>query len=480
MFTYIKIIDNNHLQVATAAPPNIKLNNMTFFARSSSQFLNPPLAPSHKISPRFIRNDDVLSSDLEISFASNVSLNSPPREQVSLPSDCEPMDISPAPPVNPPSRTKSQSKRPRAFTSGARLFGNDISNNNLLFPSPSIVAAPTDKAAGSTSAKRIQRAALPTEWLTALSVPEPPAPQVYVTRTTMECMLTFFVSASQEPSSPMDDPMDVDTSYMVDLVPPPVSLSSVPHSAAPTITTFNQLFYDPMSPRRSFESPPRPLNKKRRSLSPESPHISIHNSSSPMAASSPSVAKLERMNGANLASRMNKPTLQGLGAPSATFLKRLRRPVLSAVVEPSRQESQSAYPVLCSAFNDSSPRGSAPVRRAFSALLPPSMHVEPEEDEYSFDSQDMSSPAQAYSKRQQAKTIRRRDGTEDFRPITGVTAMVEKESPSSRHMSPGLPGFGDNEAHGKILPCHRVTEDGLMRINGQTVCGFTQFFLTVG
>ena len=268
----------------------------------------------------------------------------------------------------------------------------------------------------------------------------------------------------------MDDPMDVDTSYMIDPVPPPVSLPSVPHSAAPTITTFNQLFYDPMSPRRSFESPPRPLSKKRRSLSPESPHISAHDSSSPMAASSPSVAKLERMNSANLASRMSKPTLQGLGAPSATFLKRLRRPVLSAVVEPSRQETQSAYPVLSSAFDDSSPRGSAPVRRAFSALLPPSMYVEQEEDEFSFESQDMSSPAQAYSKRQQAKTIRRCDGTEDFRPITGVTAMMEKESPSSKNLSPGLPGFGDNEAHGKILPCHRVTEDGLMRINGQTVC----------
>ena len=457
---------------------------MTFFARTSSQFLNPPLAPAHTITSRFIRNkdnvDDILSSDLEISFASNVSLNSPPRELASLPSDCEPMDISPAPPINPSSRMKSQSKRPRAFTSGARLFGNDISNSNSLFPSPSIVAAPTHKAVGSTSAKRIQRAALPTEWLTVIPVQEPPANQVFIIRTTIECMLTWsiFVSASQEPSSPLDDLMDVDTSYyMVDPVPPPVSFP-VPHSAAPTTTTFNQLFYDTMSPpsRRSFESPPRPLSKKRRSLSPESPQVSTHDSSSPIAASSPSVEKFERMNSTNLASRMSKPTLQGLGAPSASFVKRLRRPVLSALVEPCHQQTQSAYPVLCSAFEDSSPRGSVPVRRAFSALLPPSMHAEPEEDESSFDSQDMSSPAQAYSRRQQAKTIRRCDGTEDFRPITGATAMMEKESPSSKHMSPGLPGFGDNEAHGKILPCHRVTEDGLMRINGQTVGAFTHFF----
>jgi len=291
------------------------------------------------------------------------------------------------------------------------------------------------------------------------------------------------MSASQEPSSPLDDPMDVDTSYMVDPVPPPVSFPPIPQSSAPAVAGFNQLFYDTMSPRRSFESPSRPLNKKRRSLSPESPRISAQDgSSSPMAPSSPSVAKLERMNSANLASRMSKPTLKGLGAPSASFLKRPRRPVVSAVVQLSDHQVQSAYPVLSpqdSAFDDSSPRGSAPVRRAFSAFLPPSIYAEQEEDESSFDSQDMSSPAQAYSKRQQVKTIRRCDGTEDFRPLTGVTAMVEKESPSSKYMAAGLPGFGDNEAHGKILPCHRVTEDGLMRINAQTVCSFL-VFLTVG
>ena len=275
--------------------------------------------------------------------------------------------------------------------------------------------------------------------------------------------------------------MDVDTSYMAEPAPSPISFSPVPHSAAPATTAFNQLFYDTMSPRRSFESPTRPLSKKRRSLSPESPHVPAQDgSSSPMAPSSPSEAKLKRMNTATVASRINKPTLQGLGAPSASFLKRPRRPVLSAMVEPSHQQAQSAYPVLCSAFDDSSPRGSAPVRRAFSALIPPSsLYAEPEDDESSFDSQDMSSPAQAYSKRQQVKTIRRRDGTEDFRPFTGVTAMVERESPSHRYMSPGLPGFGDNEAHGKILPCHRVTEDGLMRINGQTVC-FSLAFVSVG
>jgi M-phase inducer tyrosine phosphatase len=93
----------------------------------------------------------------------------------------------------------------------------------------------------------------------------------------------------------------------------------------------------------------------------------------------------------------------------------------------------------------------------------------------SFDGPDMSSPAQAYAKRQQVKAIRRRDGTEDFRPLTGATAMVQRdmfESPSAKFMAAGLPGFGDNETLGKILPCHRVREDGLMRVVPKTVIAF--------
>lgn len=271
--------------------------------------------------------------------------------------------------------------------------------------------------------------------------------------------------------------MDVDTSYVVEPVAAPISFSPVPLSSAPTVTDFNQLFYDTMSPRRSFESPVGTQSKKRRSLSPESTRAPKHGelSSSPMLPSSPSEAKLERMANGAAASRLGKPGLQGLGAPSASFLKRPRRPVLSAMVQPSDHHIQSAFPILSppstTESDDHSPRGSAPMRRAFSAFLPPSVYTdpEPEDEESSFEVQDMSSPAQAYSKRQQVKTIRRCDGTEDFRPLTGATAMVLKESPSAKFMAAGLPGFGDNEAHGKILPCHRVTEDGLMRIKSQTV-----------
>ncbi|KDR81820.1 hypothetical protein GALMADRAFT_221686 [Galerina marginata CBS 339.88] len=439
-------------------------------------FLNPPLAPSRKKSQRFLlahnnaHDVDFLSSDLEISFASNVSLNSPPHEQASLPaSDCEPMDISPAPaPKHISLGLNMSGQRPRAFTSGARLFGSDISNNNGLMPSPAM--GDTSKATQSGT-KKIQRSALPFEWLAASRPAELPEP-------------------IQEPSSPMDDAMDVDTSYNVSpATVAPVSLAFSPEPAAPAAgaTNFDQLFYDTMSPpRRSFDSPGGLNHRKRRSLSPESakkPRHELSSSPVPMLPSSPSEAKLNRM-AAN-----GKPGLQGLGAaPSASFLKRPRRPVLSAMVQPYDHHIQSAYPILSppstaqGQVEDDSPRGSAPVRRAFSAFLPPSVYGEQgglglgigmqDESESSFehDGNDMSSPAQAYSRRQQVKTIRRCDGTEDFRPLTGATAMVQKESPSAKLMAAtGLPGFGDNEKHGKILPCHRVTEDGLMRITTQTV-----------
>ena len=272
--------------------------------------------------------------------------------------------------------------------------------------------------------------------------------------------------------------MDIDTSFIGEPRADEHSSPRVPHSAAPTVTGFNTLFYDTMSPRRSFDSPAGPIPKKRRSLSPVSPvspdipSVFHHgNSSSPMLPS-PSQQKMEREEREPLLSRLNKPTLQGLGAPSA-LLKRPRRPALSAVVRPSdAHPTHSAYPILAAAGfqgEDNSPKGSPPVRRAFSALIPSSGFLESYSDESSFDGPVMSSPAQAYAKRQQIKTIRRCDGTDDFRPLTGATAMVMKESPSARFMAAGMPGFGDNEAHGKILPCHRVTEDGLMRISCRTV-----------
>ncbi|KAJ3733062.1 hypothetical protein DFJ43DRAFT_1038888 [Lentinula guzmanii] len=426
---------------------------MPLFGPTSDRFLSAPVALVRRRANTVLRpTDDVdefLSSDLEISFASTVSLNSPPKEPIVLTPEheyAEPMDISPAPPQKP----NTQKGRPRAFTSGARLFGNDMSNclnsTTGLQPSPSI-------RGGSNSAKRIQRSALPTEWFT----------------TRMEV---------SQPTTLDDDAMDVDpSSFHIEPLPPAYSFPQVVASAAPTVTTFNDaidnLFYESMSPRRGIESPSAPQPKKRRSLTPDAPRLVEDDSSSPALPSSPAQRKLERKASGPLLASFSKPSLQGLGNPSVNGLKRPRRPALSAMVPPSDNDFYSAYPPLKSANDKSGADRLPPTRRAFSAMLPPapSSPLGESSGDSSFDmSADMSSPAQAYAKRQQMKTIRRCDGTDDFRPLTGATAMIMNESPSAKFMvAGGMPGFGDNETHGKILPCHRVADDGLMRITPETM-----------
>ncbi|KAL0947079.1 hypothetical protein HGRIS_013220 [Hohenbuehelia grisea] len=486
-----RFVDVSHpYKKAKRNPRQEPSSNMSAFM--PSKFLNVPQVLSRQSSLRTSKTrddvDDFLSSDLEISFASTVSLHSPPRDTISLTpqSECVPMDISPAPPPKPvfmaaPITSISSGKpltRPRAFTSGARLFGRDVSNENIANPgnTPSASKPGSTKASG----KRTQRSALPTEWFAPRH-----EQQVFISSENQSS------SPLNVPDSPATDAMDVD----IELSAPISYFNAQPHTAAPTCTTFGNiaspaldvvprtaaptstsfgnLFYDTMSPRRSLDSPAQPHPKKRRSVSPEATRRSYEDASSSPAPLSPSVLKLERMASAANLSRLAKPTLEGLGVPSANGLKRPRRPALSAMVRPTEIATiQSAYPVLSS--DDSKEEEHAPVallpppRRAFSALLPKGFG-ELSSDEGSFDGPDMSSPAQAYAKRQQMKTIRRCDGTEDFRPLTGATAMSIKDSPSSRFMAPGLPGFGDNEAHGKILPCHRVTDDGLMRISVQTL-----------
>lgn len=272
----------------------------------------------------------------------------------------------------------------------------------------------------------------------------------------------------------VEDAMDIDTIVSGSFARAE-GLSSPPISAV-TITSLNNLFYDTMSPRRSSsDSPAGPLSKKRRSHSPESVQRSIAHDdpSSPAPPSSPSQRKLERRSSGPLLSTFSKPSLQGLGVPSSNSNKRARRPVLSAMVNPSGAgQVQSAYPILTSDEGQCEEQGLPPPRRAFSATLIPSGADLSFDEGSSLDGPEMSSPAQAYAKRQSIKTIRRCDGTDDFRPLTGATALVKRdmdESPSAKFLCAGMPGFGDNEALGKVLPCHRVREDGLMRITAQTV-----------
>lgn len=282
-----------------------------------------------------------------------------------------------------------------------------------------------------------------------------------------------------EPSSP--DAMDVDNSFIH--IPSEVNdayLSSPAPSPAPGPPSgkgFNNLFFESNSPVRALDDSPAYVGKKRRSaISPDVPvgrrragSIGALESSPAAEPSSPIEMKLERnMNASQtLIQRLAKPMLSGLGGASHTVgVKRPRRPAISTL-ELSNDEEHDA-PI------------SAPVplpRRAFSAMLPTGLNLEAMDDgDSSFESNgDMSSPAAAYKQRQQTRTIRRRDGTEDFRPLTAVDNMAKANLEVSPRSMPQWGGFGDNEASGKILPCHRVREDGLMRIKSSTVSAPSRF-----
>ena len=181
---------------------------MAFFSsQPKSQYLNPPPPLSRKPSKSILHDDidDFLSSDLEASFASSVSVSSPTREHPSHSRApmYEPMDISPAPPPKPAQRLSSLHQdvglkpqgRPRALTSGARLFGNDLSNTTTLAPSPTLAPEPSLKP--SSGAKKTQRSALPMEWFTQSQAPALPQPTVRKKVCHLQYQLTTFVSHHQ-------------------------------------------------------------------------------------------------------------------------------------------------------------------------------------------------------------------------------------------------------------------------------------------
>ena len=145
----------------TSAMPSL------FQSHTASRFLQVPSLPARRTSaPIPNESFDDISDDLELSFASNMSLNPTTSEErdnhIASP---VPMDISPAPPTRVASLKFPA--RPRAFTSSARLFGRDVSNENTQ-PSPSVNSG---TGSGATSGKKLQRAALPFEWM-APSRPE--------------------------------------------------------------------------------------------------------------------------------------------------------------------------------------------------------------------------------------------------------------------------------------------------------------------
>jgi M-phase inducer tyrosine phosphatase len=118
------------------------------------------------------------------------------------------------------------------------------------------------------------------------------------------------------------------------------------------------------------------------------------------------------------------------------------------------------------------------MRRAFSVCDQPAM-PEMSEDESEYEaSPSMAAGAHAdYARRTGSRFVPRVDGSPGFKPCRsslpvaadGMASPCGKGKKAISFGRRGIPGFGDNEMDGKILPCHKVTEDGLVRITSETV-----------
>lgn len=125
-------------------------DDMAFFNPTPSSLH----APSRKSQRNEVQNDidEFLSSDLELSFASTMSLNSPSASRAPSPIA---MDISPALP---------QKSQAHLAPPAPRLFGRDLLNAR---PSP----ASTKSVGTSSSTRGRQRAALPAQWMASGNPP---------------------------------------------------------------------------------------------------------------------------------------------------------------------------------------------------------------------------------------------------------------------------------------------------------------------
>ncbi|EIW66551.1 tyrosine phosphatase [Tremella mesenterica] len=225
---------------------------------------------------------------------------------------------------------------------------------------------------------------------------------------------------------------------------------------------------------------------------PPSKRRSLIDSSPASPSSSPSAKRASLGLNRNMDKvASSSAALFGTGRPSAIATRRAqpyKRPSLLPVPLTTTDRStsaSSAYPILYAPKPNTAPTGTfpraglAPMRRAYSVCDQPHMpEMSEEESEYEA-SPSMGAHAE-YARRYGNRVIPRADGSPNFKPMRCSIAatgegVMSPPNPGQRgkKVSPygpgGLPGFGDNEMDGKILPCHKVKEDGLVRITADTL-----------
>ncbi|WVN85742.1 uncharacterized protein L203_100893 [Cryptococcus depauperatus CBS 7841] len=175
-----------------------------------------------------------------------------------------------------------------------------------------------------------------------------------------------------------------------------------------------------------------------------------------------------------------------LASRRGTYKRPALGPLASASGDPTRVSSaSSAFPILYgppkqtlgSTSGGTFPRAAiAPMRRAFSVCDQNTAH-EMDEDESEFENSPSLGVHAEYARRYSTRIVPRIDGSPGCKATRASIAASGEEIASpigkGKKISPygpgGLPGFGDNEIDGKILPCHKVKEDGLVRITPNTL-----------
>ena len=268
---------------------------------------------------------------------------------------------------------------------------------------------------------------------------------------------------------------------------PPTTLF-IPTTSAPPLQ-LNSFHNSPNKPSSDvlgtyfYEESPEPINRtsafpitarKARPASPE-PAVPrrVQLSSSP--SSSPAARKFERSLSAQLAPPTFKPKEMQpqCGGPSFRQPKpRLPFVALSSVLT----KDMAPQPRSAGVFPSARTRQLAP-RRAVSAFIQPGYGVPSglkqsrlrmmaafgDDDDGESGAETFDSPITKVKVGRMAK-VASVGGTSDMKAAGARVSPVP-----SFGRSPGLPRFGDNEMDGKILPCQRVKDDGLVRITSQTV-----------
>lgn len=166
-----------------------------------------------------------------------------------------------------------------------------------------------------------------------------------------------------------------------------------------------------------------------------------------------------------------------------------KRPTLGPLAAPSCDDAtrtastNSAFPILYGppkqtlGQSGTFPRAAnAPMRRAYS-VCDQNIANEMDDEDSEFENSPCVGAHAEYARRYGARMAPKVDGSPGFKSVRasiaasgeGVVSPLHKGKKTSPYGPGGLPGFGDNEIDGKILPCHKVKEDGLVRITPDTL-----------